>query len=203
MIEFWELAPSPNSTKVRMALRYKGLEFEARPVDPADRSSVIELSGQELTPVIRDRNTVLNDSEAILHYLDANYRETPRLWPTTRAGRKECDAWKTTLDEKVARPWLPVFFYCIGRGDKPDPEIPGQFRDALAWLEETLDGEDTFNDMPVCDLRAAEWVTYALPSDAVIKRVPVFRRCRDLFAVGEGDFPGLRRFVEPWNERLA
>ena len=62
MIEFWELPPSPNSTKIRMALRFKGLDFEARSIDPEDRSPLVELSGQELTPVIRDGSMVLNDS---------------------------------------------------------------------------------------------------------------------------------------------
>jgi glutathione S-transferase len=80
MIRFHELAPSPNSIKVRLALRAKELEFEVVPVDPRDRSAVVAVSGQELTPVIEDKGIVLNDSEAILHYLDANYRgESLRL----------------------------------------------------------------------------------------------------------------------------
>ena len=98
MLKFYELAPSPNNTKVRMALRFKGIEFEAIPVDPRDRTAVIEASGQELTPVIADRGIVLNDSEAILQYLDANYPDTPRLFPPERAGRKMCDRWKRKID---------------------------------------------------------------------------------------------------------
>ena len=32
MLKFYELAPSPNNTKVRMALRFKGVDFDALPV---------------------------------------------------------------------------------------------------------------------------------------------------------------------------
>ena len=54
MLRFWELSPSPNNTKVRMALRYKKIDFEAVPVDPFKRQPVLDVSGQELTPVVED-----------------------------------------------------------------------------------------------------------------------------------------------------
>ena len=114
MLKFWELPPSPNNLKVRMALRFKGIEFQTETVDPRDRSGVLRASGQELTPAIEDRGIALNDSEAILQYLDANYADTPRLFPPDRAGRRRCDAWKSTLDERIAEPWFPVFLHGIG-----------------------------------------------------------------------------------------
>ena len=107
MLRFWELSPSPNSVKVRMALRYKGIEFEAIPVDPLDRAPLREISGQDLSPVIEDRGIVLNDSEAILQYLDANYPSAPRLFPADRS-RKQCEAWKLELDSEIVPTWLPV-----------------------------------------------------------------------------------------------
>jgi len=75
MLRFWELPPSPNNTKVRMALRFKGIDFETLPVNPRERSDVVAVSGQELTPVIEDRGIVLNDSEAILVPLFARFRD--------------------------------------------------------------------------------------------------------------------------------
>ena len=108
MLRLRELSPSPNNTKIRMALRFKGIDFEAVPVDPADRRTLVEVSGQELSPVIEDRGIVLNDSEAILQYLDANYPDTPRLFPADRS-RNRCEAWKTELDSKIMPTWLPVF----------------------------------------------------------------------------------------------
>lgn len=206
MLKFWELAPSPNNTKVRMALRFKGIDFEVRPVDPRDRQSVIALSGQELSPVVEDRGIVLNDSEAILQYLDANYPDKPRLFPRQRADRRECDAWKRTLDEKVAAHWLPVFLHGIGRRDTLDEEARQRFQDSLAWLSDELGDRESFRDDPenaICDLRVAEWATYAFPGEGLIERVRLFSRFRDLFGLEQGSLPNLERFLEPWNERLA
>jgi len=206
MLTFWELSPSPNNTKVRMALRFKGIDFDPVPVDPFDRAPVVEVSGQELTPVIRDRGIVLNDSEAILQYLDANYPGTPRLLPRLRAGRGECEAWKRNLDETVAVHWLPGFLYCIGRREDLDEESVVRFRQALAGLNDELADRTSFKDDPemaVCDLRVAEWATYALPGEGLVRRVGLFKKFRECFGVVRGSLPNLERFLEPWNERLA
>ncbi len=203
-MRFWELAPSPNSTKIRMALRFKGIDFEAIPVDPADRSALRKASGQDLSPVIEDRGIILPDSEAILQYLDANYPESPRLFPADKTGRKRCDAWKTRLDSEVARHWLPIFLHAIGRADSYPDTSPGLFRDALAVLEAELGDGSTFDaEAPIQDLRAAEWGTYALPSESVVASIPVFGRTREMLAVESGSLPRLERFVAPWNARLA
>lgn len=205
MLRFWELAPSPNNTKVRMALRFKGIDFEPVPVDYADRSAVVAVSGQELAPVIEDRGIVLNDSEAILQYLDASYRETPRLFPATRSGRREAEAWKTTLDERIVQHWLPIFLYGIGRREGLDPVAQQRFREGLEWLEDELGDRDSFKgpEMPICDLRVAEWATYAFPGDALIARVRLFRRFREHFDVPADAAPRLQRFLVPWNARLG
>jgi len=138
MLTFWELSPSPNNTKVRMALRFKGIDFDPVPVDPFERAPVLDVSGQELTPVIRDRGIVLNDSEAILQYLDATYPDTPRLFPRLREARRECEAWQRKLDETVAAHWLPGFLYCIGLREDLDEESLTRFRQALAGLNDEL-----------------------------------------------------------------
>lgn len=204
MLEFFELAPSPNNTKIRMALRYKGIPFEAVPVDPFDRTAVREISGQDLTPVIRDRGVVLNDSEAILHYLDANHPDTPRLIPGDREGRRRADGWKDRLDREVAAHWLPGFLTVLKLRDAFADEERRAFHDALARLEEELGERDTFDaDTPIADLRVAEWATYALPGDGLLARVPLFAKCRDVFGVAPGTFPRLERFLAPWNERLS
>ncbi len=57
-----------------------------------------------LSPVIEDRGIVLNDSEAILQYLDANYPEAPRLLPGSRDGRHECEVWKNKMDKGSGTP---------------------------------------------------------------------------------------------------
>lgn len=205
MLKFWELAPSPNSTKVRMALRFKGIDFEAVPVDMMERDSVIKVSGQELTPVIEDRGIILNDSEAILQYLDANYPDTPRLFPADREGRSACDAWKKTLDEKVVTAWMPVFFHILGFGDDPGEAGVKQYHTAMTWLENEM-GEDKHYqspESPICDLRVAQWVTYGLAGQALMERAPLFRKIKEAYGIPAGRFKKLEEFVAPWNERLA
>jgi glutathione S-transferase len=204
MLRFRELSPSPNNIKVRMALRYKGIDFEAMPVDPFDRKPLREVSGQDLSPVIEDKGIVLNDSEAILPYLDANYPGTPRLFPADRS-RKQCDAWKTELDSKIVPTWLPVFLKSIGRSESFEAESRDGFEEFLAWLDGELGRREGFGapDAVINDLRAAEWAVYALPGRKLVERVRLFRVFKENFAVPEGKYKRLEAFLEPWNERLG
>ena len=205
MLKFWELGPSPNNLKVRAALRFKGLDFEAIPVDPANREPVLRVSGQVLTPVIEDRGIVLNDSEAILQYLDANYRETPRLFPVDRDGRRACDGWKARLDEIAMAHWYPVFATAIGRRDAFEPSAIAGFSAWLGELENHLAGADSFGgaDQAINDLRVAEWACYALPGKKLVQRSPLFARFKALFAADPDALPRLQAFLAPWNERLG
>ena len=202
MLRFWELSPSPNNTKVYMALRFKGIPFEVVPVDPFDRAEIVAATGQELTPAIEDKGIVLNDSEAILQYLDASYRETPRLFASDRAGRKKSEAWKSELDDSIIRSWLPIFLASIGRADACDPSVRNDFEQFLAGLDERLADSDSFGQ-PIDDLRVAEWATYALPGPELIARVRLFGKFKEQYAVPEGRYARLETFLKPWNERLG
>lgn len=205
MLKFWELAPSPNSTKVRMALRFKKIAFEAIPVEMTERSAVIKVSGQELAPVIEDRGIVLNDSEAILYYLDANYPDSPRLFPPERQGRYACDAWKKTLEARVGSAWIPLFRHTLGFGDDPGEAGVKKYHTALAWLENELGERQHFQgpESPISDLRVAQWAAYGLPGAALMKRVPLFQKLKEAYEVPAGRFKKLEAFVAPWNDRLA
>ncbi|MDH3591947.1 MAG: glutathione S-transferase family protein [Planctomycetota bacterium] len=206
MLKFHELGPSPNNVKVRLALRYKGIPFEAIPVDAVDRSSVRAVSGQDLTPVIEDRNVIVVDSEAILHYLDANYPETPRCFPRDREGRKDADAWKRTLDETVGRPFLAWFREILKRNPEATERIRSDFRAAYRALESKLDGRPALAESPddaVRDLRVAQWALYPFPSDALVERVRLFGRFREIFGLDPAEHPAIVRFLEPWGERMG
>jgi len=205
MLKLYELPPSPNNTKVRMALRFKEIEFEPVEVPHDDRRAVLAASGQELTPVIEHDGVVLNDSEAILQYLDANFRDTPRLFPADRTGRRACDAFDEELQERLTQHWLPVFFKAIGVRRERDEQARGRFHEALDWLEGQLSERDGFSEGrgAICDLRVATWCTYALPGPALVERVPLFRRFRKFFAADSERLPQLGHFLEPWNERLG
>lgn len=205
MLTFYELAPSPNSIKLRMALRFKGVDFDATAIDAMDRSVIREASGQDLTPAIKDKGIVLNDSEAIINFLDCNY-EGPRLIPRERAGRKACDAWKARMDGELAQHWVAPFFFAIGRREDLDAGSVKAFGEALAKLDAEIGERASFHDdadMAVCDLRVAEWAIYALPGEGLLERLPLFHKFRKVYGVEAGSLPNLERFLAPWNERLA
>lgn len=203
MLRFWELAPSPNNAKVYMALRFKDIPFEVVPVDPFDRSALVEATGQELAPAIEDKGIVLNDSEAILQYLDATYRDTPRLFAVDRAGRKQSEAWKSELDKSIGAYWLPVFLTAIGRAESFEPAARDGFEQFLADLDSRLADRDNFGGPPIDDLRVAEWATYALPGPKLIERVRLFGKFKQIYAVPEGRYARLEAFLQPWQERLG
>jgi len=93
-LKLYDLAPSPNNIKAHIALTYKGIPHERIPVDFQDRSEVIKVSGQPLTPVLVHGDRAIFDSAAILRYLDANFRETPRLFSEDSKAMHEIEGWE-------------------------------------------------------------------------------------------------------------
>src|SRR5205085_11287493 len=93
-IQLWDLGPSPNSKKVRLALGYKGVTYEKVSVDPMDRQKVVDLSGQPLTPVLVHGKTVVFDSSAILRYIEANVKREPRLFSSDYDTMKRIEKWE-------------------------------------------------------------------------------------------------------------
>jgi glutathione S-transferase len=77
-VRLYEIPFSTNVERVTMALALKGLSAERVAVDPADRSPVVEVSGQPLVPVlVLDDETVIADSTAILRRLEADHPDPP------------------------------------------------------------------------------------------------------------------------------
>src|SRR5215210_9478985 len=71
---------STNVERVALAAGHKGLEVEWVDHDPADRSAIRELSGQELVPVAEIDGEVVADSTRVIERLEALVPE-PRLYP--------------------------------------------------------------------------------------------------------------------------
>jgi len=88
MLRLVRFERSTNVERVALALAHKGLEVESVWVDPADRSPVVELSGQDLVPVLVDGERVIPDSTAILEHLEAVCPDPP-LYPADPARRAE------------------------------------------------------------------------------------------------------------------
>ena len=79
-----EFHRSPNSVKVRIALEFKRLEYETEEMFSADREPIVAAGGWPLVPILIDGAVRMRDSAAILHYLEANYRDAPSLTPASR-----------------------------------------------------------------------------------------------------------------------
>ena len=107
-----------NNFKVRIALRYKGIPFEFRTIDPADRTVPMQLTGQPLTPVLTHGDVVMFDSAAILRYLDANFPDTPRLFGGDYDTLREIEAWEGWARTELAAPlMIMVHQRLAGRDD--------------------------------------------------------------------------------------
>lgn len=80
MIRLYSLPPSGHSQKVRMALRFLGLEFEEVALSGGAHKQrpFTDLNPLGQVPVFVDGTVVLRDSQAILTYLAAAYR--PSDW---------------------------------------------------------------------------------------------------------------------------
>lgn len=134
---------STNVERVSLALAHKGLAAQWVDVDPNDRKPVVELSGQELVPVLEVGDAVVPDSMRIVEWIEERYPEPP-LWPSDPARRTETDialqwfeqVWKrppNEIDEERAR-ILP-----------DETSIAGDAKallDWLPWFESLLGGRD-------------------------------------------------------------
>jgi len=70
---------SPHCWKIRMAVAHKGLAWETIPV-PFTKVAGIEGGESRRIPVIRDGETVVEESYEIAKYLEANYADKPSLF---------------------------------------------------------------------------------------------------------------------------
>jgi glutathione S-transferase len=139
-LKLYDLAASPNNIKVRCALRYKNLRYERIPVDPANREPLVRISGQPLSPVLLHGDTVVFDSYAIMRYLDANFRDTPRIYSEDRTTLKAIEAWELFARTDVG-PGISMTFGQL-RAEKPDADVLKKANDAMnraaSRLEEAL-----------------------------------------------------------------
>ena len=103
MRKLLEFHRSPNSVKVRIVLEFKGLEYETEEMYSADREPIVRAGGWPLVPVLLDGDVAMRDSEAILHYLEANYRDTPSLTPESRDDILAAEALLANLLPQIRR----------------------------------------------------------------------------------------------------
>jgi glutathione S-transferase len=156
---------STNVERVALALAHKGIEVEWVDLDPADRTPVREVSGQDLVPVlVEEDGAVVFDSTRILARLEERFPDPP-LYPRDPARRAEVEVfldwfnrvWKrppNELDAELAKP-------------APDAELVEELGAELAGsrdvFEALLEGRDhLFGEFSVADCAAFPFLRYAV-----------------------------------------
>jgi glutathione S-transferase len=200
-IVFYELAPSPNNMKVRLALNYKKLPFETVPVNPFDRTPVIKVSGQPLTPVLLHGEIVVFDSGSILRYLDANFPGTPRLFSEDYDTMKAIEQAETEARRDLGEP-IRMVFRQFWTG-KPDPAV-GEAASKLlhhntAGIEKRLAEADFLvgKTLTAADIFSVPLVHYGMLTPAEAAANPVAGFFAQHLRLGEG-----RDRTRAWVDRL-
>jgi glutathione S-transferase len=202
MLRLYRAPFSTNVERVALALAHKGLEVESVVISYDDRSPVVEVSGQELVPVLVDDDAVVPDSVAILRYLDEKWPDPP-LFPENPARRAELDVfldwfngvWKVApnaIEAEMAR-------------DDPDDlrvrALAARMHDSLDVFERLLAGRDHLfgDDFSAADCAAFPFLKYAKLRDPADGEL--FHRILDDNLRLDGDHPRVSAWIDRVNER--
>ncbi len=203
MIKLMEFHRSSNCAKVRIALNYKGLPFEMQEMSGADRSPMIKAANWPLVPVIVDGDVVMRDSEAILHYLEANYRDKPSLTP---AATEEIRRGESILVEarQLMRPiMLKVFGQAMKASEERDPRamdgIVEEIARAVEPLEQVLAGKKFLlgERMSIYDILAGAPLMTALPRPDYAAQSPIWAFFGEHLSI-----PARLKNVHAWLDRV-
>jgi glutathione S-transferase len=195
-VRLWRAPWSTNVERVALALAHKGLGVESIMIDYADRSPVIEVSGQGLVPVIDDRGTIVADSTAILRHLEEHYPEPP-LFPRDPARRAELDVFLEWFNEVWKGPPNAI----DEELEQPDPDqeriatLGARMRGWLDVFEDLLDGRDClFGEFSAADCAAFPFLKFALGRDPADDES--FHRVLEEHMRLDGSHPRLAAWIE-------
>jgi glutathione S-transferase len=182
-IRLYNLGPSPNSTKVRYALGFKGIPYETIHVDPQDREAVVKISGQPLTPVLTHGDTVIFDSSAILRYLEANVKREPRLFSADYDEMQAIERWeswtRTSLSPHVGQ--LFGQFFAESRDKDAIRKAVTAINEAGRHLESSLSpsGWLVGDRTTAGDVTAAAWFSLGYLTPEAAKSHPILEYFRE------------------------
>jgi glutathione S-transferase len=128
---------STNVERVALAAAHKGLEVEWVEHDPADRSAIRSVSGQDLVPVAEFGEEVVADSMRILERLEALHPE-PALYPADPAQRARLDVFVAWFN----RVWkaAPNLIEAEEARPAPDLALTASEGEALAASRDVFEG---------------------------------------------------------------
>jgi glutathione S-transferase len=160
---------STNVERVALAAGLKGLEVEWVDHPAGDRRAVVELSGQDLVPVLETPDgDVLTDSPRILRWLEERHPEPPLL-PADPAARRAVEAFCDWFNHvwKIA----PNAIDAHRRAGRPDDaQVAGwaeQLRAAQRYVEALLAGRDFLlgAEVSLADVTAAPFLRFTTSGD--------------------------------------
>jgi glutathione S-transferase len=131
---------SPFARKIWMALRHKGLIFDALDaLLPENRDALVAVNSRVEVPVLVDGDVVVVNSSDIVAYLDHRYPERPLLPPDPRM-RVAARAWERTADVTLDAIFHDASIWTWPIVDRRDTMPEGLFETARAELEEIYAG---------------------------------------------------------------
>ena len=206
MLRLFRAPFSTNVERVALALAHKGLEVESVEISYADRSPVLEVSGQPLVPVLVDGDDVIPDSTRIMRHLEARWSDPP-LFPREAARRAELDVFLDWFNEVWKR--APNEIEAELERDQPDHDriatLSARMRASLDLFEDMLDGRDhLFGDFSAADCAAFPFLKYAKrrdPADDELFHRILEDKLRLDDTGRDGGHPRLSAWIDRVNER--
>ncbi len=164
-LKLYRIPFSTNVERVALALAHKGIPVEYVDVDADDRSPVVEVSGQELVPVLVDGDRVISDSPAILAYLEERFPERS-LFPADESRRAEVQVFVQWFNHVWKRPPNLI----AAEEEKPEPdrariaELEQRIADVLPLFESLLAGGIFLfgDELTLADVVAFPFLKYAV-----------------------------------------
>lgn len=141
MIELFEFGLSGNCHKIRIMLSLLGLEYKSHLVNGGEREhksdAFLALNPFGQVPVLKDGETIIRDSQAILVYLAKKYGADD-WFPEDASKAAEVTAWLATAANEVARgPNALRLHYKFGREINVQ-EAEGVTKNLLGLLNQHL-----------------------------------------------------------------
>jgi glutathione S-transferase len=203
MIKLMEFHRSSNCAKVRIALNYKGIPFEMQEMSGSDRSPMVKAAGWPLVPVIVDGDVAMRDSEAILHYLEANYRDKPSLTPATVEEIRRGESILIEARQRMRPIMLKVFGQAMKAPEERDPRAMDGIVDEIAKaaepLEQTLAGKKFLlgERMSMYDILTAALLMAAHPRPDYAAQSPMWAFFGEHLSI-----PARLKNVHAWLDRV-
>ena len=150
---------STNVERVALAAAHKRVAIDWVDHDPADRSAIRALSGQDFVPVAEIDGRVIRDSPVILRELKRLVPDPP-LWPAEPARRAEADVFVDWFNRvwKIAPNRLADEQRAPDRG-----ALAAELRASLDRFEALLDGRAFLlgDELGIADVIAFPFLKYA------------------------------------------